>query len=180
MTSRGTVRLLVIADTHLGAGQGQRLLDRLPGSLTSVDAILHAGDVVDASVLQLLARYAPVHAVLGNNDHGLSLPERLVLELGGCQVAMVHDSGPSSGRAARLGRWFPTADIVVFGHSHIPWHQSHVLNGGRIQHHLNPGSAMQRRRQPSCAVALVQLRAGIVDDISHVRVPSDVAPDVTS
>jgi putative phosphoesterase len=175
MINSGRVRLLVIADTHLAAGQGHRLLDRLPRLLPTADVILHAGDVVDASVLALLAEHAPVHAVLGNNDHGMSLPERLVLRLGGCQVAMVHDSGPSAGRAARLGRWFPTADLVVFGHSHIPWHQTYEFDDGRVQHHLNPGSAMQRRRQPHCTVAMVQLRAGNVGDISHVHVPSEVA-----
>lgn len=175
MTRRGEVRLLVIADTHLGAGQGQRLVDRVAPLLTTTDVIVHAGDVVDESVLELLALYAPVHAVLGNNDRGMSLPERLELQLGGCRVAVVHDSGPSAGRAGRLGRWFPTADVVVFGHSHSPWHQTHLLDGGRVQHHLNPGSAMQRRRQPGCSVATVQLRAGRVGDISHVRVPTDGA-----
>ena len=175
MTRPSSVRVLVVADTHLGAGQGQRLVDRLPRSLAAADVILHAGDVVHVSVLDALAAHAPVHAVLGNNDRDVDLPERLTLQLGGCQVAMVHDSGPSTGRAARLRRWFPTADVVVFGHSHIPWHQTHTDDRLHVQHHLNPGSAIQRRRQPSCTVACLELGAGQVVDIRHVRVPGDEA-----
>ena len=67
-----------------------------------------------------------VHAVEGNNDHGLLLPERLTVDVDGCVIAMVHDSGAAAGRAARLRRWFPDADVVVFGHSHLPWHETDV------------------------------------------------------
>lgn len=168
------VHVLVVADTHLGPDQAHRLIERLPQSLSRADVILHVGDIVDMSVLSALGRHAPVHAVLGNNDIGLTLPERLELQLGGCKVAMVHDSGPSTGRAGRLRRWFPSADVVVFGHSHIPWNQTHVLDDGTPvqQHHVNPGSAMQRRQQPRCTVAWLELGAGAVRDIHHVTVPS--------
>jgi putative phosphoesterase len=169
------VEVLVLADTHLGPGQAPRLIERLPRSLTSADVILHAGDIVDESVLGDLARFAPVHAVLGNNDRGLELPHQWVGSIGGFEVAMVHDSGPSTGRAGRLRRWFPTADVVVFGHSHIPWHQTHVDERGHEQHHLNPGSAMQRRRQPRCTVARLRLRAGRPVEVRHVPVPGPTA-----
>jgi len=153
------VRALVVADTHLGAGRGHRLLDRLGPALQEADVILHAGDIVHPSVLDDLAEHAPVHAVRGNNDRwsGIDLPERLVIRLGGREVAMVHDSGASAGRAGRLRRWFPTADAVVFGHSHLPWHETDVAPSGHVQHHLNPGSAMQRRRAPRCTAAWLVL-----------------------
>lgn len=164
------MRALVLADTHLGPGQGRRLLDRLSGELPGADAVLHAGDVTDVSVLADLSAFAPVHAVLGNNDHGVRLPERRVVDLDGCTVAMVHDSGPSTGRAARLRRWFPDADVVVFGHSHLPWHETDVRGDGHVQHHLNPGSAMQRRRAPTCTVARLTIEGGRVVEIEHVAV----------
>jgi putative phosphoesterase len=170
--TRRPVDVLVVADTHLGPGDGGRLVERLPRSLATADVILHAGDIVDRSVLDELAEFAPVHAVLGNNDHDLVLPERWVDSIGGCQVAMVHDSGPSAGRAARLRRWFPSADVVVFGHSHIPWHETHVDERGHVQHQVNPGSAMQRRRQPRCTVTRMRLQDGRVVDVRHVPVPS--------
>jgi uncharacterized protein len=158
-------RALVVADTHLGAGHGARLIERLDGAdLTrNVDAVFHAGDLVHADVLDALGAIAPVHAVLGNNDRGLRLPERIEVEIAGCRIAMVHDSGPSAGRATRLRRWFPTADVVLFGHSHIPWNETHVDDRGHAQHHVNPGSAIQRRRQPRCTAAMLELRAGVVD-----------------
>jgi uncharacterized protein len=157
-------RLLVVADTHLREGQGDRLVDRLRGAdLTdAVDLVLHAGDLTHPDVLDALATIAPVHAVLGNNDHEIVLKERIEMWIGERRVAMVHDSGPSAGRATRLRRWFPSADIVVFGHSHIPWHETHVDDSGHVQHQLNPGSATQRRRQPRCTVAVVELGPDMV------------------
>jgi putative phosphoesterase len=163
------MNVLVLADTHLGEGQGDRLVERLGAHLETADVIIHAGDVVHASVLTVLEEYAPVHAVLGNNDRGMALPERLVVELGGCRVAVVHDSGPSGGRTGRLRRWFPDADVVVFGHSHLPWHQIDVRSAdGHVQHHVNPGSAMQRRAAPRHTAALLRLRDAAVADVSHV------------
>jgi predicted phosphodiesterase len=57
---------------------------------------------------------------------------------------MVHDSGARKGRERRLRRRFPTADLVVFGHSHIPI-DAPGLDGQRL---FNPGSPTERRRQP--------------------------------
>lgn len=157
-------RALVVADTHLGDGQASRLLDRLSDlDLAGVDAIFHAGDIVHMSVLGALREIAPVYAVLGNNDLGLPLPEQVQVDLGGSIVGMVHDSGPSAGRDRRLRRMFPTADVVLFGHSHIPWHETHLDEHGHVQHHVNPGSAMQRRSQPRCTIALLDLAPGNVD-----------------
>jgi uncharacterized protein len=165
----GRVNVLLISDTHLREGEERRLVDRLAGHLEAVDIIIHAGDVTDASVLAALEAFAPVHAVLGNNDRGMTLPERLVVELDGCRVAAVHDSGPSGGRTTRLRRWFPQADVVVFGHSHLPWHEIDVNPvDGHVQHHVNPGSAMQRRAAPNRTAAILQLDDGVVVDVSHI------------
>jgi putative phosphoesterase len=166
--------ILAVADTHLRAGQATRLIDRIPQALARADIIVHAGDIVDGSVLDELARFAPLHAVLGNNDHGMVLPERLVVDIDGCEIAVVHDSGASAGRGARLGRWFPTADVVVFGHSHAPWNQTvDVQVDGRThrQHHLNPGSAMQRRQQPRCTIGWIEITNGTVVHVAHEAVP---------
>lgn len=162
------MKALVVSDTHLGAGRGDRLVALLGDRLRFASAILHAGDITDASVLTELERFAPVHAVLGNNDIGLSLPVQRVVELGGCRIGMVHDSGDAAGRGARLRRWFPDADVVVFGHSHLPWNQVEVRDeDGHVQHHLNPGSATQRRRAPRCTIAWLDLLDGDVVSIVH-------------
>ena len=168
--------VLLLADTHLGPGQSGRLLERISADLVVADVVVHAGDVTDRSVLDTLrARVPDVFAVKGNNDRGLDLPERHCVDVAGCAVAIIHDSGPAAGRAARLRRWFPSSDVVVFGHSHIPWHEVDVDADGHVQHHVNPGSAMQRRRQPACTVAHLIIEHGRVADVRHVVVgpPAD-------
>jgi hypothetical protein len=167
--------ILAVADTHLGAGQADRLIERIAGELLRVDVILHAGDITHRSVLDALRAQVPdggVHAVRGNNDLGLEeLPERLVLDVDGCCVAMVHDSGPAAGRIKRLRKWFPDADLVLFGHSHRPWHETDVRErDGHVQHHVNPGSAMLRRQAPTCSVAHVGVAEGTVVSVRHVAV----------
>lgn len=154
------VRALVVADTHLRAAT----LDRMPAEVWALaraaDVVLHAGDVVDRAVLDALGEAAPVHAVLGNNDHGLEalLPEEQGLVLGGVAVAMVHDSGATAGRSRRMARRFPGADVVVFGHSHQPVVARE--EGGPLL--VNPGSPTQRRRQPVHTVAWLELAGGEV------------------
>ena len=164
--------VLVIADTHVDARRVDRLLDRIAGELAEADVVLHAGDITDASLLDALGPHVPrgrVHAVKGNNDRGLSLPERLSVDIDGCTVAMVHDSGAAAGRRGRLRRWFPTADVVVFGHSHLPWHEVDVRDG-HVQHHVNPGSPTLRRRAPACTVAHVLIDDGTVAAVRHMPV----------
>jgi putative phosphoesterase len=127
--------------------------------LRGADLILHAGDVCTANVLDELAAYAPVRAVRGNNDGpdvaAWGAPDTLELDLDGLRVAMIHDSGPSAGRPARLRRRFPAADLVIFGHSHIPL--DHAENGQRI---FNPGSPTDRRRQPRGTIGLLDVAGG--------------------
>jgi putative phosphoesterase len=127
--------------------------------LRDADVILHAGDVCVPSVLDELAKFAPVHVVAGNNDGpdvvAWGAPETLTLDLDGLRVGMIHDSGQKAGRTARLRRRFPDADLVVFGHSHIPLDQTG--DGVRI---FNPGSPTDRRRQPHGTVGLLDVVAG--------------------
>jgi len=108
--------------------------------------------VLEQWFLDDLAELAPVHAVLGNNDIGLDLPERRQLVLAGVRIGMVHDSGARVGREARLARWFPACDLVIFGHSHTP-----LYSRGLGQHLLNPGSPTDKRAQPHHTLALLDL-----------------------
>lgn len=165
------MNLLLVTDTHLGIGQASILVDKLGRLLDDVDVIVHAGDITDISIIGALSERAPVYAVLGNNDRGVKLPERRVFDADGCEVAIVHDSGASAGRAARLRRWFPTADIVVFGHSHMPSYETDVRADGHVQHQINPGSAIQRRRAPERTAAVVEIESGTVAAVRHVALP---------
>jgi uncharacterized protein len=149
--------LAVLADTHVRAGGSTRLTERAWEVVRGSDVVLHAGDVVDDFLLDALGAIAPVHVVRGNNDMTLAaLPETLELQLDGVRVAMVHDSGVARGRETRMRRRFPNADLVVFGHSHIPWDAP----GQGTQHLFNPGSATLRRRQPHKTMGRVTIADG--------------------
>ncbi len=140
--------------------------DRAYARMADADVILHAGDVLVAELLDELRALAPVHAVLGNNDHSLlgTLPETLEIELAGVPIAMVHDSGATKGRAGRMRRRFPHSAVVVFGHSHQPLDEVGV-DGQRL---FNPGSPTQRRRAPTKTMGWLELEAGRV--VTHAIV----------
>jgi putative phosphoesterase len=137
------VRLAIVSDTHLPRRGRALPVDRL----RDADAILHAGDLMEASVLEELeALGPPVHAVRGNVDSAqlqARLPLTRIVEAAGARIAMIHDAGPAAGRLDRMRRRFPDADAVVFGHSHIPLHEER--DGFAI---FNPGSPTERRRSP--------------------------------
>jgi putative phosphoesterase len=162
------MRVLALSDTH-----APRFWKNVPPALLPqlawAEVILHAGDVCTADVLDELSMFAPVRAVLGNNDGpdvaAWGAPETAQFELDGLKVGMVHDSGPSDGRLRRLERRFPHAALVVFGHSHIPWDES--TSGLRI---VNPGSPTDKRRQPHGTVARLEVANGAVRDVTFVEV----------
>jgi uncharacterized protein len=151
------MEVVVIADTHLKSGIDS-LDARLLDALDRADVIVHAGDLVSRLALDDLYQLGPAHVVLGNNDVELAgaLPEEKVISLAGVMVALIHDSGASSGRAARMKRRFPAADVVVFGHSHIPLNQTGV--GDQVL--FNPGSPTQRRSQPHRTFGRLMLEKG--------------------
>jgi uncharacterized protein len=140
------VRLMLMADTHVPK-RARDLPERLWRAVDEADVVVHAGDWVDVSLLDRLAeRAASLVGVYGNND-GPALRARLTevarVELAGVRLAVVHETGAAAGREARCARRFPDVDVLVFGHSHIPWDT--VTGGLRL---LNPGSPTDRRRQP--------------------------------
>jgi putative phosphoesterase len=141
------VRVAIIADTHLPRGS-RRLSEPCLQIITTCDLLIHAGDIATAAVLQMLGQIGPaVLAVHGNVDEPAlrtELPESLTLELQGLTVAVVHDAGPARGRPERLRARFPSAALVIFGHSHLPLHET-AADGLQI---FNPGSPTERRRAP--------------------------------
>jgi uncharacterized protein len=154
------MRIAVLADTH-APRRWRGCPPAVARHLAGTDLILHAGDVCTAAVLHELAAFAPVRAVLGNNDgpdvRAWGAPQSLVLDLDSLQVGMVHDAGPRPGRLRRLRRHFPAADLVVFGHSHIPLDLEDQELSLRI---FNPGSPTDRRRQPQGTIGLLQVDRG--------------------
>ena len=158
--------VVVVADTHIRRTGTRRLPDAAYPHLERADLILHAGDILVAEVLDELGGFAPVQAVLGNNDAELVgvLPETRSLTVDGVRIAMIHDSGPSTGRAGRMRRRFPEDDVVVFGHSHIPWDDAGV--DGQLL--FNPGSPTERRAQPDHTLGTLDIDGGRVVSQIHV------------
>lgn len=151
------VRVGVIADTHIPK-KAPRLPDAVLRHFERVDLILHAGDLSSLAVLDQLAAYAPVEAVQGNIEQQAvieTLPIKRELVIGGCVVGLVHILGERQHYARNARREFPSARVVVFGHSHIP----HLADDGELLL-LNPGSATDRRRQPRCTVAILTIEDG--------------------
>jgi hypothetical protein len=153
------MRLLLIADTHLP----QRAKD-MPAAVweqaEAADVVIHAGDWVDVRLLDELERRArKVIGVYGNNDGAAlraRLPEVATAELAGVRFAVVHETGQASGRERRCATAYPDADVLVFGHSHIPWDTT-AEGGLRL---LNPGSPTDRRRQPHCTYLTAEVDSG--------------------
>jgi putative phosphoesterase len=152
------VRVVVLSDTH-APRRWKSCPAAVAARLRGADLILHGGDVCTAAVLDELSAYAPVRAVLGNNDGpdvaAWGAPPTLALDLDGLPVAMIHDSGTRQGRLGRMRRRFPAARLVVFGHSHIPLDES----DGEVRI-FNPGSPTDRRRQPRGTIGVLRIEDG--------------------
>ncbi|MCP9946893.1 metallophosphoesterase [Streptomyces somaliensis] len=164
------MELLLMSDTHVpsrAAALPRELLDLVP----AVDVVVHAGDWVDTATLDLLeSRARRLVAVYGNNDGPdlrARLPEVAYAELGGLRLVVVHETGAARGRERRCAERFPATDLLVFGHSHIPWDST---AGGRLRL-LNPGSPTDRRRQPHRTYMTARISSGRLADVRLHRLP---------
>jgi putative phosphoesterase len=152
------MRVVVLSDTH-APRRWKACPPAVAAQLRAADLILHAGDVCTAQVLDELSGYAPVRAVVGNNDGqdvaAWGAEPTLELDLDGLKVAMLHDSGQAGGRLKRMRRAFPAVSLLIFGHSHIPLDEA----DGELRI-FNPGSPTDRRRQPHGTIGVLQIEAG--------------------
>lgn len=164
------MRLLLVADTHLPK-RAKELPAQVWDEVARADVVVHAGDWVDVETLDSLeARSARLIGVYGNNDGPelrKRLPEVARETLDGVRLAVVHETGDAKGRAARCDALYPDVDVLVFGHSHIPWDT--VTPGGlRL---LNPGSPTDRRRQPFCTYQTAEIRDGRLAEVELHELP---------
>jgi putative phosphoesterase len=164
------VRLLLLADTHLPR-RARDLPDEVWREVERADIVVHAGDWVDEQTLDRLeAGSHRLVGVWGNNDGpGLRarLPEVARVDLDGLRLAVVHETGQARGRDERMAAAFPDTDLLVFGHSHIPWDTT-APGGLRL---LNPGSPTDRRRQPACTYMTAAVEGGVLHDVALVPLP---------
>ena len=170
LTGAMASRLLIVADTHLPQ-RARDLPDEVWAAVDTADVVVHAGDWVDVRLLdQLEERSRRLVAVYGNNDHGPlreRLPEVARAEVDGVRLAVVHETGPAKGREERCSALYRDVDVLVFGHSHIPWDTT-TTTGLRL---LNPGSPTDRRRQPHCTYLTATAADGELHDVTWHRLP---------
>ncbi|MFD7626734.1 metallophosphoesterase family protein [Streptomyces sp. NPDC059851] len=164
------MRLLLTSDTHVPA-RAKGLPRELLAAVDEADAVIHAGDWTDEPTLDLLeSRCRRLIGVYGNNDGPplrRRLPEVARARLAGLRFGVVHETGAATGRERRCAERFPDLDVLVFGHSHIPW-DSTAPGGLRL---LNPGSPTDRRRQPSCTFMTLTVSDGALHDVTLHRLP---------
>lgn len=163
------MRLLLTSDTHVPT-RARTLPEALLAGIDDADVVIHAGDWVDEATLDLLqSRSRLLIGVYGNND-GPSLRRRLPevarTELAGVRFGVVHETGLATGRESRCATRFPDLDVLVFGHSHIPWDST----AGALRL-LNPGSPTDRRRQPFCSFMTLTVSDGSLHDVTLHQLP---------
>jgi putative phosphoesterase len=163
-------RLVLMADTHLPR-RARDLPAQLWTAVERADVVVHAGDWVEVRLLdELEQRSRRLLACYGNNDGPelrARLPEVGRATVGGVRLAVVHETGAAAGRDARCAAAYPDEDVLVFGHSHIPWDT--VAPGGlRL---LNPGSPTDRRRQPHCTYLTALAVDGRLEQVELHRLP---------
>jgi putative phosphoesterase len=164
------MKLLLISDTHLPQ-RGRDLPAQVWREVEAADVVVHAGDWVEAGLLdELEARSKRLIGVYGNNDGPAlraRLPELARVELDGVRLAVIHETGAAQSRERRCDAEFPDVDVLVFGHSHIPW-DTVTPAGLRL---LNPGSPTDRRRQPFCTYQTARISGGALVDVELHELP---------
>jgi len=159
------MRLVLISDTHLPM-RAKKLPEPVWEAVESADVVIHAGDWVSVGLLdELEARAARLIGCWGNNDGPelrARLPEVARVTLDGLSVAVVHETGPAKGREERCEKAYPGVNLLVFGHSHIPWD---TMSPGGLRL-LNPGSPTDRRSQPYCTYQTATITAGQLDKVA--------------
>nr|WP_227466907.1 metallophosphoesterase [Nocardioides lijunqiniae] len=162
--------MLLLADTHLPK-RARDLPEQVWAEVDAAGVVVHAGDWVEPSLLDALeARSAALLACYGNNDGAelrRRLPEVARAVVGGVRIAVVHETGDAKGRETRCAATYPDDDVLVFGHSHIPWDTT-TATGLRL---LNPGSPTDRRRQPHCTYMTAVATGGRLEDVTLHRLP---------
>ncbi|VXB40038.1 Phosphoesterase [Arthrobacter sp. 9AX] len=167
------LNLLLLADTHVPK-RARALPAQVWAAVEQADVVFHAGDWVTAELLDELEQRSQILVgVYGNNDgpdlRG-RLPETASVTLEGVRFAVVHETGQAKGREERCEQLYPDADVLVFGHSHIPW-DSTSERGLRL---LNPGSPTDRRRQPACTYITATVDSGGLNHVRLVKVHRDM------
>lgn len=137
-------KIAVLSDTH------GLLRPEVLAACTGADAILHAGDVGDPTILTALSALAPLTAIRGNIDVSgpcALLPATDMVPFGEVTVYLVHSVADLDIQPAAAG-----VQVVISGHSHKP---AEERRNGVL--YLNPGSVGPRRFKLPISMAFLKI-----------------------
>lgn len=155
----------VLSDTHVPVPH-RSLPGRVFELFQGVDLILHAGDIVERSVLDELAAIAPVEAVAGNMDDSElhhRLPLKKILTLDKFRIGLIHGKYRIDVQQAMIRREFDDVDLIVYGHSHTPFWG--LVDGTLF---LNPGSPTDKQHAPYNSVAILHIGEDLQAEIIRI------------
>jgi len=163
------VRIGVISDTHLPACNEKlrKIVDRY---FRDADLIVHAGDLVNLDVLEAFGS-KPVKAVCGNIDPvsvRSALPDRLILEIRGLRLGVMHGWGSAEHLEERIFALLGPGDCVIYGHTHYP--ANRIRNGVLF---FNPGSALDRRYATDTTVGILDVGDTITGQILKIGIEKE-------
>ncbi len=158
------VKIGVLSDTHI-SGYDEKLKNTMDQHFSDVDLVFHAGDLIDLEVLQMLEE-KKVMAVCGNMDKPQvrqELPEKLILELNGFKIGLIHGWGSPEGIEKKILNKLGRLDCIVFGHTHFPVNTT--IDGVFF---FNPGSAVDKRFAPFCSIGILEIGCNIKGRIIRI------------
>ncbi len=149
------MRIGVLSDTHIPVA-ADKLPDKIIKEFKQCDLIVHAGDIVELFVIEELNKLAETKAVHGNMDSRevkQSLPEKIILNVAGKKIGIIHGNGPGFKVPKNAKKAFrKKLDIIIFGHSHIPYNEK--LDSTLM---FNPGSATDNVFGGSCSFGIIEI-----------------------
>jgi predicted phosphodiesterase len=148
--------VVVVSDTHVPQ-KAKAVPPAVWSAVERADVVVHAGDWTGVPLLDEFE--ARARLLLSGLVHDG--------ETDAVRLAVVHETGQKEARETRMDRAFPETDLLLFGHSHIPWDTTSP-GGLRL---LNPGSPTDRRRQPRATYLTLTLDAGTVRDVELHELP---------
>jgi len=158
------MKIAVLSDTHIPKA-AKELPDEVIRIVEGADLVIHAGDYVDESVIERLKSIAEFKGVQGNMDpYSICklLPKKLLLEIKGVRIGVIHGDGSPIGLEKRVMAAFKNEkiDMLIYGHSHTPKNEK---IGDVIV--FNPGSPTDRFFAPYQSMGIITIEEEIKPEI---------------
>ncbi|MET3698242.1 hypothetical protein SAMN05877753_10897 [Bacillus oleivorans] len=152
------MKIIIMSDTHLPK-RAKHLPMIVIEAIQNADLIIHAGDWTTIELYEELKELAPIQGVYGNVDSDeliKVLEDHILLDINGHKIGVTHGHlGKAKSTPVRAYDTFANekTDLIIFGHSHIPYIKKHndvIL--------FNPGSPTDKRFQPQYSFGILEIK----------------------